>query len=162
MWVNLIMLLVSSVVSAALAPKPPKPEAATIEDVDIPTADEGKEIPVVFGEVEIKNANVLWYGDLRVTDIVADAGKKGEEVTVGYWYSLGYHVGVCYGPVDYVKKISVGEIVRCLDTPYEASGQSDDRALEAVLEDVQTAIWKVLDRTKLDKLVKKPARRSAK
>ncbi len=60
------------------------------------------------------------------------------------------------------KKITVGEIVRCLDTPYEPSDKPDDHALETVLEGVQTAIWKVLDRTKLDKLVKKPARRSSK
>jgi len=60
------------------------------------------------------------------------------------------------------KKITVGEIVRCLDTPYQPSDKPDDYALETVLEGVQTAIWKVLDRTKLDKLVKKPARRSSK
>jgi len=60
------------------------------------------------------------------------------------------------------KKITVGEVVRCLDTPYESSDKADDYALESVLEGVQTAIWKVLDRTKLDKLVKKPVRRSTK
>jgi len=84
--------------------------------------------------------------DLRQSElIVSGRGRKG-----GYMLARP------------AKKITVGEIIRCLDTPYEPSDQPDDRALEAVLEGVQATIWKVVDRTKLDKLVKKPARRSAK
>ena len=48
---------------------PPKPKAAVLEDFDIPTATEGKEIPVLFGTRDIKNSNVMWYGHLRVRAI---------------------------------------------------------------------------------------------
>ena len=49
MWVQLILLVVSYIVSAALAPKPPKPKPAALEDFDIPVAEQGRPVPVVFG-----------------------------------------------------------------------------------------------------------------
>jgi Rrf2 family protein len=59
-------------------------------------------------------------------------------------------------------KITVGQIVRCLDTPYTPSDVVDDRPLESVLEQLQNAVWKVLDRTTLAKLAKKRTKRAAK
>lgn len=35
-------------------------------------------------------------------------GKGSKKVTVGYWYSLGLHFGICKGPVDALLKIVVG------------------------------------------------------
>jgi len=75
-WVQLILLVVSYFVSAALAPKPPQPKSAALEDFDIPVAEQGRPIPVVFGTVLITGANVLWYGDLRTTPIKSSGGKK--------------------------------------------------------------------------------------
>lgn len=62
-WVQLLVSLALMVVSYLLTPKPkqPKPEAA--KDMDSPTADAGRPIPVVFGEITIKGVNVLWFGD---------------------------------------------------------------------------------------------------
>ncbi len=76
MWVQLILLVVSYIVSAALAPKPPKPKSAALEDFDIPLAEQGRPIPVVFGTMLISGPNVLWYGDLRTTPIKSSGGKK--------------------------------------------------------------------------------------
>jgi hypothetical protein len=75
-WVQLILLVVSYIVSAALAPKPPAPKPAALEDFDIPVAEQGRPIPVVFGTMLITGANVLWYGDLRTTPIKSSGGKK--------------------------------------------------------------------------------------
>lgn len=75
-WVQLIILVISYVVSAALAPKPPKPKAPALEDFDIPVAEQGRPVPVVFGTVLITGPNVLWYGDLRTVPITSDGGKK--------------------------------------------------------------------------------------
>jgi hypothetical protein len=33
----------------------------------------------------------------------------GRTVTVGFWYSMGLHFGLCHGPVDSVRAIDVGE-----------------------------------------------------
>jgi hypothetical protein len=71
-----IVLVVSAVISVALAPKPQQPKPAALEDFDVPVAEEGRPIPVVFGTVTLTGANVLWYGDLRTTPIRTKGGKK--------------------------------------------------------------------------------------
>jgi hypothetical protein len=76
MFVNLLLLVVSNLILAALAPKPPKPKPASLSDFDVPVAEEGRPIPVVFGTVTITGANVLWYGDLRSKAIKSKSGKK--------------------------------------------------------------------------------------
>lgn len=73
---QLVLLVISYFVSAALAPKPPKPKPAALEDFDIPVAEQGRPVPVVFGTVLITGPNVLWYGDLRTTAITEKGGKK--------------------------------------------------------------------------------------
>lgn len=65
-WIALVVALVLNVVSYMLMPKPkaPKPEAA--KDMDSPTAEAGRPIPVVFGTVTVKGLNVLWSGEKSV------------------------------------------------------------------------------------------------
>jgi hypothetical protein len=75
MWEYVVVLIVAAIISVALAPKPPKPKPPSLEDIDAPTAEEGRAIPVIFGDVWITGPNVIWYGDLRTTPIVK-SGKK--------------------------------------------------------------------------------------
>lgn len=74
--VQLVIMIVAALIQAALAPKPPVPKPASISDFDIPTAEEGRAIPVVFGEVLVRGANVVWYGDLYASPIKSGGGKK--------------------------------------------------------------------------------------
>lgn len=106
-WETVIYLIIALVVSVALAPKPPKPKAAALDDFDFPTAEEGRPIPVVFGTVRITGPNILWYGDLGTKAIK----KKSmfSSTTIGYKYFMGLHFGVCHGPVDALTKIEAGE-----------------------------------------------------
>lgn len=76
MWVQIAIFIISTVLSYLLAPKPPQPKPLSLSDFDIPTAEEGRPIPVVFGTVTVTGANVVWYGDLRVTPIQKSGGKK--------------------------------------------------------------------------------------
>ena len=71
------VLIISTVISLALMPKPPVPKPADITDFDAPTAEEGRPIPVVFGTVKVTGANVLWYGALYNEAIRKKSGKKG-------------------------------------------------------------------------------------
>lgn len=71
-----VVLVVSAFISAALAPKPQQPKPAALQDFDVPVAEEGRPIPVVFGTVTLTGPNVLWYGDLRSTPIRSKGGKK--------------------------------------------------------------------------------------
>lgn len=75
-WWYVAVIVVSAILSYALAPKPAQPPKPTLEDLDMPTAEEGRPIPVVFGEVWIKGANIIWYGDLDTTPIKVKGGKK--------------------------------------------------------------------------------------
>src|SRR5690606_10265503 len=75
-FVQIGIMILSALISYALTPKPKPPKPASITDFDIPTAEEGREIPVVFGEVWITGPNVLWYGDLKAEAIRKKAGKK--------------------------------------------------------------------------------------
>jgi len=72
MWVQLVLAIVLAAISYALAPKPPTPPTPTLRDINLPTAEEGRPIPVVFGTVTVKGPNVIWYGDLSTSAI-----KKG-------------------------------------------------------------------------------------
>jgi len=42
---------------------------AKSEDPDVPVAEEGKNVPILFGTKRICNQNVVWYGDLKITAI---------------------------------------------------------------------------------------------
>lgn len=62
-WLIVVAAVASVAISLLLAPKikTPKPEAA--KDLEDPTAEAGRPVPVVFGTVTIKGLNLLWYGD---------------------------------------------------------------------------------------------------
>lgn len=74
MWPNVIYAIVMLALSYALRPKPPQPKPPALQDLDVPTAEQGRPIPVVFGTVRVKGPNVLWYGDLS-TGKVKGKGK---------------------------------------------------------------------------------------
>ncbi len=66
MWTIILYLIVIilAVVFAASA-KGPETKPATLADVEAPTAEQGRAIPVVFGTVVLKSPNLVWYGDLK-------------------------------------------------------------------------------------------------
>lgn len=114
MWFFLI-LAVSFVL--ALSVRMPAPKArppAGLGDFNFPTAEEGREIPVVFGTRDVQGPNVVWYGHLKSVAIkkkVRTGLFSKKRVTVGYKYYVGMHMALCHGPVDYVDRIRVGEKV---------------------------------------------------
>lgn len=73
------LLVVAAIGLAAVAvgyllqpqPKREKPREAT--DLESPTADAGRPIPVVFGTVTLKGPNILWWGDKDVNQYEIDA-----------------------------------------------------------------------------------------
>ncbi len=74
-WIYIIMLVISLAVSIAMRPKPQNAKPPALADFSVPTAEEGRDIQVIFGECWIDDPNVLWFGDLRTTPIKADGGK---------------------------------------------------------------------------------------
>lgn len=100
-------LIIAVALSIALAPKPPQPKAASLEDFDVPTADEGRSVPVVFGTVRITGSNVLWYGDLSTKKIKKSS--MFSSTTIGYEYYMSFHFGLCHGPVDSFTRFEAGD-----------------------------------------------------
>ena len=57
----------------------PKPESAPrpgINEINVPTADPSRDIPVIFGTVDIYAPNCVWYGDFKTVAIQEKAGGK--------------------------------------------------------------------------------------
>lgn len=60
--IQLFIAVAVAVIAYALMPKPKTAKPAAAQDMDSPTAEAGREVPVVFGTIEIKGLNVLAFG----------------------------------------------------------------------------------------------------
>lgn len=76
MFWNIALFVVGFLLSAFLAPKPKPMKPAGLDSFNVPTAEAGREIPVLFGTRMIKSSNVVWFGDLRTQPIKKKGGKK--------------------------------------------------------------------------------------
>ena len=73
---DIVLWVVFTALSALLAPKPKAPKPAALDEFDVPTAENGRPVPVIFGTAWVKSANTIWYGDLRADPIYYEGGKK--------------------------------------------------------------------------------------
>src|SRR5574340_857090 len=103
-WEVFIAWVATTVLSILLAPKPQTPKAGEVSN--IPTAEAGRPISVLFGSRLIQAPNVVWWGDVRTTPIKKRSGFK--RVTVGYKYYVGMHMVLCHAACK-IKRIVVGE-----------------------------------------------------
>lgn len=76
MWFFAALFVGSLVLGLLLQPKPQNQKPAGLGDVTAPTAEEGIEIPVLFGTRDFNGPNVVWYGDLKTVAIKSKGGKK--------------------------------------------------------------------------------------
>ncbi|MGX1259791.1 VWA domain-containing protein [Sinorhizobium fredii] len=111
MFWNIVIGLLSFALQMVLAPKPQNAKPASLDDFEAPTAEEGREIPVLFGTKDIKGPNVVWYGNLKTQAIKGARryGLFGPKQTIGYKYYLGMHMVLCHGVADALFRIRVGE-----------------------------------------------------
>lgn len=73
--IYLIVFIASLFVAFAMMPKAIVPKPASLEDMNIPTAEPGRPISVVFGKRLLKAPNVVWYGDMRYDPVKVSGGK---------------------------------------------------------------------------------------
>lgn len=71
---SLIPLLIQLIVGIALQaigylimPQVKNERADEVTDMDNPTAEGGRPIPVVFGEKDVTGLNIIWFGDKATT-----------------------------------------------------------------------------------------------
>jgi hypothetical protein len=70
---------------------------------EVPTAEEGRAIPVVFGTAKLSAPNVIWYGDYhstRLTKGVKSGIFGSDRLTIGHRYAIGMDLALCHGPLD--------------------------------------------------------------
>lgn len=96
-WWFLVMLVVSVGLQYLMSPKPKKPKPAGLDEFNVPTAEVGRDIPVLFGTKEVSGPNVVWHGHFRKKAIKKSSGIFGGKTTVGYKYYLGMHMVLCHG-----------------------------------------------------------------
>lgn len=75
MWIQLIVFIVATVIAYLLRPEV-KTEIPQIEDMENPTADAGRPVPVVFGTMTVTGLNVLWFGDKEYLEREIPTDKK--------------------------------------------------------------------------------------
>lgn len=70
------LFAVGLVLGFAAQPKISNAPPAGIGEITAPIAEDGVEIPVLFGTRDLNGPNVVWYGDLKTVAIKAKGGKK--------------------------------------------------------------------------------------
>jgi len=73
-WIQIAILVIGLIYSAR-AMKKNSAKPASLQDFQVPTAQEGRPVAMVFGDVWISDPNFLDYGNLRTTPIKASGGK---------------------------------------------------------------------------------------
>lgn len=68
-WPIIAAIVVAFAVSYFMQPKQKGAKSSLLSDFELPTAEVGREIPVLFGTRDIKSSNVVWYGDLKTKAI---------------------------------------------------------------------------------------------
>lgn len=75
-WIYAVVWAVALVATYAMMPKPQTQPPPAVGKVRAPTAEEGREIAVLFGTRDIEGPNVVWYGDLKTRAVKKKGGKK--------------------------------------------------------------------------------------
>ena len=109
-WVQLLLIVVSIVLTELMRPKPIWEDArpSGLGDFDLPTATEGRPVPILFGRVLIKGPNVVWYGDLRqkaITRKIKTGLWSSHWETIGFHYYIGIQFALCRGPGVVLKRV---------------------------------------------------------
>lgn len=66
LFVQLVISTTLMVVGYLLTGKAKQEKTEDVQDLEAPTAEAGRPIPVPFGEMEITGLNCLWYGEKSV------------------------------------------------------------------------------------------------
>jgi hypothetical protein len=109
LWQMFVAMAVSTGVSLLLARKQKGAKPAGKEDFDLPTAEEGRPYPVLFGCRRIRSPNAV----SPLIQLSVKAKKKrsgiGSKTTVAHYYSVGLHLGVCQANIDGIRQIWVAD-----------------------------------------------------
>lgn len=73
LFIQVAIGLAVGVVGYLLMPQPKRTKPPEARDLEAPTAEAGRPIPVIFGTLDIRGPNILWYGELDTYQYETDA-----------------------------------------------------------------------------------------
>ena len=77
--VQLLIGIAVQVVGFLISPKTKQPKPAAMEDMEEPTAESGRPMPVPFGSITIKSLNNQGYWDTETITRQVPAGEGGKK-----------------------------------------------------------------------------------
>ena len=77
-FLTLLIGLALNIIAYLLMPKPKPPKPPEAKDMDNPTAEAGRPIPVVFGVITVKGLNILWFGDKKHVQVEKEEKSGGK------------------------------------------------------------------------------------
>lgn len=109
-WVTFFLWAASFVITDYFRQRLPTVTPSGLGDFNVPTATEGRFVPLVWGTMLVEGPNVVWYGDFSYEELTVETGIifKEDEV-VGYKYFLGLQMGICRGQVAGIRRIWIGD-----------------------------------------------------
>jgi len=115
-WLNLLLFVVSFVITALLAPKPKFENARPqeLKDVNFPQASENAPVALVLGQVRQDAPNTIWYGNFRavpITKRVKTGLFKKKNIIIGHNYYMTLDLGLALGPRVVLSEILMDEEV---------------------------------------------------
>lgn len=134
-FLTLFLFAAFTVLGELLRPKPDQKNAqpAGIGDFQLPTATEDRKIPLMWGTVQIRGPNVVWYGDL-LQEPINERVRTGlfghDNVTIGFRYHLGIQFEFCEGPIDGLRRMWIKDTL-VIDATAALIGHGDTFTIDA-------------------------------
>jgi len=113
-WFALLWWIGTSIVSALLAkPQVENARPSGLDDFQVPTATEGRSVPIIVGKVKMSGPNVAWYGDLLTVALKEKVGGffgiGAKSVTKAFEYNIGVQMVISSGPIDGYDRVWMGD-----------------------------------------------------
>lgn len=105
-WVQVVLFVVSALISYALTPK--QPDSAD-QVVEAPRVKDGGGVRMVFGEVWITDPDIIGWRKMGTKTIRGKKSGFNGRPIIGYWYKQLFHFLLCRGPVDAVLEFRGGD-----------------------------------------------------
>ena len=76
MWWFIAIWIIVTVAIYFFMPKPEAQKPPAVGEIEVTTAEDGREITVLFGTRDFSDMNVVWYGDVTTEEKTIPGGGK--------------------------------------------------------------------------------------
>ena len=111
MWWRIFWWIITTALTDLLTKKPPDATPAGVGDFGIPTATEGRVVPIIIGgNMRINAPNCVWYGDYAAIERTQTTGVIiTSETTIGFTYELALQYALFKGKAAGITAVWLGD-----------------------------------------------------